>query len=296
MRAFNHYETLAQHASDLIHWVEGSGPLLQEPRPITGGIGNNLDIKLIKAPLKLSQADVVLADRTPSDLSLIHKPGLTVLWRLKAANNQTLNNIQGKSDPSNLLNRPEENSYKVSGTIADKHNRINPREFHLTQVGNFIDVNDPLAKGHEIKLYRSVHGSKMGSLGGVDGRIQWDDGDVASWAIITCKVTLKHTIGIRSYSAQADVNGDFRLAFSALPFPKKEGDSRPPYQCELSISALKSVSGEKWHQPDDFMSAELKKLDADEFNNSIDLEFHAGTIQRLKSFNSDAFLIVKKTI
>ena len=68
------YETLAQHASDLIHWIEGSGSVLQESRPLTSGIGNNLDIKLISAPLKLDPANILLADRTPSDLSLTHKP------------------------------------------------------------------------------------------------------------------------------------------------------------------------------------------------------------------------------
>lgn len=287
-------ETLVQYASDLIHWVEGSGPISQQSRPMTGGIENNLKVELITAPLKLDSDNIAIADRTPSDLFITNKPGLTVLWRLDAANNQTLSYVQNSSD--SVLSRPIEEPYKVTGIISDKQNRINPREFHLTHAGNFIDVNDPLAKGHEIKLYRSVLGSKMGSLGGLEGRLQWDDGSVASWAIITCKVTLMHTTGTRSYSAQADKNGDFRLAFAALPFPKKEGDSRPPYQCELSISALKAVSGEEWHQPDDFISAELKKLDADEFNNSIELDFHTGNIQRLKSFNSDAFLILKKTI
>ena len=108
-------------------------------------------------------------------------------------------------------------------------------------------------------------------------------------------MTLKHTTGTHSYSAQADINGDFRLAFASLPFPKKEGDSRPPYACKLSVSALKTTSEEAWHQPDDFIDAELKKLDVDAFSASIDFNFHTGKTQRLKSLDSDVFLIIKET-
>lgn len=291
----NIYETLVRHASDLVHWIEGSGPVLQESRPLAGGFSEHLEFTLIDAPLKLDPESVLVADRTPSDLSFTHKPGTTVLWRLRAKDNETLTNVQKKTDSADLLKRPVEDGYKVSGTVSDKQRRINPREFNLVDVGNFIDVSDPAARGHEVKLYRSPLGTQMGSLGGLQGRVLWDTGEAASWAIITCQVTLKHTTGTRSYSAQADINGDFRLAFASLPFPKKEGDSRPPYACKLSIAALKSVSGEEWHQPDDFISAELKKFDADEFNASIDLNFEAGKKQRLKSFGSDELLILKPT-
>jgi len=289
----NRFETLVQHASDLVHWVEGSGPIQEQSRVIASEFSKSLNVTLIDAPSKLEKEAILSADRTPSDLSLTHKPGVTILWRRKAANNQSLNNVQGKDDAETLLNRPLEDSYKVSGVIFDKQFRVNPREFHLTNVGNFIDVKDALAKGHEVKLYRSVLGTKMGSLGGIEGRLQWNDGKAASWAIITCEVTLKHTTGTRSYSAQADIHGDFRLVFSALPFPKKEGEIRPPYSCKLSISALKKASGEQWHQPDDFVSVEIKEIDDNEFNASIDFDFKTGTTQRLKSSNSDAFLILK---
>ncbi len=289
----NRFETLAQHASDLVHWVEGSGPILQQSRVIANGFANSLNISLIDAPSKLEQENILAVDRTPSDLSLTHKPGVTVLWRRTAANNLSMKNVQGKSDAETLLNRPIEESYRVSGFIFDKQFHINPREFHLTNVGNFVDVKDASAKGHEVKLYRSVLGSKMGSLGGLEGCLQWNDGKVASWAIITCEVTLKHTTGTRSYSAQADIHGDFRLVFSALPFPKKEGEIRPPYRCKLSISALQSASGEQWHQPDDFVSVEIKEIDDNAFKDSIDFDFKTGTSQRLTSSNSDAFLIIK---
>lgn len=290
---FSIFETQARHASDLIHWVEGSGPLLQESRPLANALNNTLEINLLDAPLKLATENILLSDRTPSDLSLTHKPGISILWRLNAQGEHTLISVHDKSNTSDANNRPVEDAYKVSGTIADRHKRINPREFNLVDVGNFIDVSDPDAKGYEVKLYRSPSGTQMGSLGGLQGRMQWDTGEVASWAIITCEVTLKHTTGTRSYSAQADINGDFRLAFSSLPFPKKEGDSRPPYVCVLSVKALKTASEEAWHQPDDFVSAELKKLDVNEFNASIGFDFHAGKTQRLKSLDSDAFLIIK---
>lgn len=292
---FSVFETQARHASDLIHWVEGSGPILEDARPLANALTHTLDIQLITAPLKLNAESILPADRTPSDLVLTHKPGVTVLWKSRAQNDERLISVHDKDNTADAYVRPVEDAYKVSGTIVDKQKRINPREFNLSDVGNFIDVSDPAAKGHEVKLYRSPLGTQMGSLGGLQGRLQWDTGEVASWAIITCKVTLKHTTGTRSYSAQADINGDFRLAFSSLPFPKKEGDSRPPYVCQLSVSALKTASEATWHQPDDFVSAELKKLDVDEFNASIGFDFHAGTTQRLRSLASDAFLIIKET-
>jgi len=292
---FQVFETQARHASDLVHWVEGSGPVFEDARPLAHALANSLEISLIDAPLKIDPENILLADRTPSDLSLTHKPGVTVLWRLNAGNDKTLIGVYSKTDSADARTRPLEATYKVSGTIVDKQKRVNPREFNLVDVGNFIDVSDPAAKGHEVKLYRSPLGTQMGSLGGLQGRIQWDTDEAASWAIITCEVTLKHTTGTHSYSAQADINGDFRLAFASLPFPKKEGDSRPPYACSLSVSALKTASKEAWHQPDDFVDAELKKLDADEFNVSIDFDFHTGKTQRLKSLASEAFLIIKET-
>ncbi len=288
-------EVYVRHASDLVHWVEGSGPVLNELRPLASDANSELKITLIEAPKKMLPDDIQLQDRTPSDLKLTHKPGLSILWRLNAGNGQVLNQLKEKNDSDLLIQRPLENSYRVNGTISDSLKKINPREFNLSDVGNFIDVSDASAKGHEVKIYRSPSGTKMGSIGGLQGRLLWDSGEVASWAIIICQVTLKHITGSRSYLAQADINGDFRLAFSALPFPKMEGDSRPPYECELSVTALKSVSGKKWHQPDDFIAAELKKINANEFSESIDLSFQSGTKQRVKSFSSDAFLVLKET-
>lgn len=289
------FETLARHASDLVHWVEGSGPVLDDSRPLDSAVRDTLDVTFIDAPLKLEPENILPADRTPKDLSVTHKPGLMVLWRLNAKDGRAMMGVQGvnESEVQHPISRPVEDAYKASATISDRANRLNPREVNLSDLGNFIDVKDPLAKGHEVKLYRSPLGTKMGSLGGLQGSVKWNTGEVASWAIITCEVTLKHTTGKRSFSAQADINGDFRLAFSSLPFPKKEGDERPPYKCTLKAKALKSASGQAWHQPDDFVDAEVKKLNADEFSTSIDLDFHAGSIQRLKSSGSDAYLVLK---
>jgi len=302
---FQVFETQARYASDLVHWVEGSGPVFDQPRPLAHALENTLEINLLDAPLKIDPESILLTDRTPSDLTLTHKTGVMILWRLNANDSKTLISAHAKNSSADARTRPLETAYKVSGTISDQQKRVNPREFNLVDVGNFIDVSDPLAKGHEVKLYRSPMGTQMGSLGGVQGRIQWDTGEIASWAIITCEVTLKHTTGTHSYSAQADINGDFRLAFASLPFPKKEDDSRPPYACTLTVSALKSASQQKWHQPDDFVTAELKELvgddeegedeDEDEFSESIDFDFFTGKIQRLKSMGSDAFLIIKET-
>lgn len=291
----NIYETLARHASDLVHWVEGSGPVLADSRPLGGNLSDDLQIALLDTALKNDPDTASAADRTPSDLTLTHKPSLMVLWRIRARDDSTLGSVQGGSDPASVIERPLEDSYKVSGTVVDKRNRINPREFNLADVGNFIDVSDADAKGHEVKLYRSPLGTRLGSLGGLQGRLQWDTSEPASWAIITCEVTLLHTTGTRSYSAQADINGDFRLAFASLPFPKMQGNSRPPYACTLSIRILKTASGERWHQPDDFAGAELKKLTENVFSASIDLDFIAGTTQRVTSSGSDDFLIVKNT-
>jgi len=290
----NIYESLVQHASDLIHWVEGSGAMLDDARPLTAGLSNELNTRLIDHPSKLTPQNVSDEDRTPQDLKLSHKPGLAVLWRLRAKNGLTLSALRKKTDPVEILDRPQEDPYKVSGLVFHEQQQINPREFNLNEVGNFIDVSDSAAKGFEVKLYRSPRGTTMGSLGGLFGRMQWSSGEPASWAIISCEVTLKHTTGTRSYNAQADINGDFRLAFASLPFPKKEGDSRPPYACKLSVKALKPASGEDWHQPDDFIPVELKKFDADEFATSIDLNFFAGKTQRLKSTASDAFLVIQE--
>jgi len=291
----NVYETQVKHASDLVHWVEGSGPELEASRPVAGSLSKNLDIKLIEAPLKFDAQTVPLADRTPSDLTVTHKSGVMILWRFRASGDLKLRRVLDKSDSVDGLVRPLEDAYKVSGVISDRLRQFNPREFNLLDVGNFIDVADPTAKGHEVKLYRSPQGTQMGSLGGLQARLQWDTGEPASWAIITCQVTLRHTTGTRSYHAQADINGDFRLAFAALPFPKKEGDSRPPYVCSITVTALKTASGTDWHQPDDFISGELKSLDADEFNPGIGLNFQAGITQRLISSGSDAFLIIRNT-
>ena len=164
---FQVFETQARHASDLVHWVEGSGPVFDDARPLAHALANTLEINLIDAPLKIDPENILLVDRTPSDLSLTHKPGVTVLWRLNASDDKTLISVHTKNNSANARTRPLEAAYRVSGTVSDKQKRINPREFNLVDVGNFIDVSDPSAKGHEVKLYRSPMGTQMGSLGGL---------------------------------------------------------------------------------------------------------------------------------
>ena len=285
------YEFLTRHASDVVHWVEGSGVVLDHSRPLHVAGGDTLNLQLVHLPENENSP----ADWTPKDLTVTHKPGMMILWRRYAQGDRVMVGARevNENKEDYPLDRPTETAYRFRAKVVDYENRFNPREINLSDVGNYIDVSDESATGHEVKLYRSPKGTRMGSMGGLQGTIKWNSGEVASWAIITCEVKVMPGNDKRSFVAQADVNGDFRLAFSSIPFPKKQGNKRPPYECEIFVKALKSASGAAWPQPDEFSDVEIMELDKDDFESSIELDFDAGSIQRLISSDSDAYLIVK---
>ncbi|MCG6942859.1 MAG: carboxypeptidase regulatory-like domain-containing protein [Thiohalocapsa sp.] len=214
-------ETNLLHADGALVWLDAT----------TGDPDDTETMSSIRDPL------AVTLTSHPRDLRWLAKPGRLVLWRRPSGPM-----IRGEADHAELA-RPTLTPYRIAGTAADPTGRFNPLRFDLTVTGS---------AGQPLLLYRSPFGAHTASgpdtgAGGVlEGTLRYEatgdpalDGQPARWALLRLDVTLvpadaDNPAQVRSFVAQADANGDFRLLLRRLP-PLSDGVDH--YGASLSIQA-----------------------------------------------------------
>lgn len=184
-------ETLVLHASDFVEWIDASG-VQGVPRRTVPAQG--LDIRLTQAP---------------SDLKLIHKTAGTALWRREPEGLCLV--IDGEAMPADLV-PPEEAVFAVAGEVRDRAGIFLPRRFAF-------DAGK--RTGHRLRLFRSPLGTRLGSAGGLYGRLALEDGTPVPWALLELRVTPPLATPL-DFVAQSDGQGEFRLSLERLPALTKD--------------------------------------------------------------------------
>lgn len=199
-------ETCLWHGSDWIAWIDRSGDARPAVRPL-------VDVPLV----------VRFTGRPPADLTVVHQRGRTLLWRRRP---DTLRRTEaGEVDAAGRL-RPVVPNYALAGELSDPAGRYLPRRFALA-VGS--------AGGHGLAVYRAPLGVHYRSAGGLQGRVLFEDGTPAAWALIEVEVTPPLT-GPLPFVAQADGHGEFRLALDRLPALTKDAPTKK-YAATLRVRA-----------------------------------------------------------
>ena len=250
MKAIRVLETNILHASDVIHWLDGT--TAEEPAEMLRAN--------VLPHLELSTA--------PTDLRIVNTYGKTAL--LRRPSNEMVDGRASAAD----LQRPAATPYVVAGTVSDPDGRIVPRAFSIT-AGNVA--------GHALVVYPSLLGTRFGTAGGLLGTLRFTgSGAAVPWAILTLAVTtaVDDTLTFR---AQADGRGDFMLPLNRLP-PLPEGIDH--YAGELSIAASSDAEAATPVDPDELSTAmELGDLDANTFAVAIVVNVVPGEIRLIRSSN-----------
>lgn len=258
-------ESVILHASDAIYWVDGSGLTPAKPR------------------LPLQQRLFLELDKPPSNLKLVEKLGVTLLWRNQGSV------VAGKATAAQKK-RKTETTYPIKGRITDPSRVFNPRSFEL-MAGN--------ATGREILLYRSPFGTKTRKQGFLFGNLVYQDlmNKPASWALLELSVTVitQPQIKKQIFQAQADSNGDFVLSLGGLPFIKKDATNKT-YPATLTIKGAHSASDSKVFDPDKLEAFKIKANDSENFLTEFALELTPDSILRItsKSASDNKPVVLKK--
>jgi len=245
-------ETNILHASDVIYWLDGSTGVeeadMQRLDPI-------LSVRL---------------DAAPTDLQLLHTAGKTALWRKTAG--VMVKGLANETDKQ----RPDEETYDITGTVSDVQRRYIPRRFTI-EAGN--------GAGHGVVLYPTPFGTRLGRGGGLRGTMRFDgNGQPAVWALLTLTVdlTLGATLVCR---AQSDAHGDFIIAMHRLP-PLPEGSDH--YAANLTVQALAEATPDEAVDPADLAAMNLGELSVDDsFAASIALSVVPGELALIRSSSRD---------
>ena len=246
-------ETCLWHASDWIAWIDRSGDARNTVQP------------LVDVPLALR-----FTGQPPRDMTVIQKPGRTLLWRRLPENLRRTE--PGEVDTAGRM-RPAVPAYALEGELSDPSGRYLPRRFAL---------NAGTAAGHRIPVYRAPLGVRYRSAGGLQGRAVFTDGTPAAWAVIELEVT-PPLAGTLPFVTQADGNGEFRLALDRLPALTKDA---PVTQYPASLRVRASLAAAKaWHEdrilvdPDGLPVVQVNALPA--------LAVTPGQVARLASAGGD---------
>lgn len=257
-------ETTILQAVDILRWVDGAS-----------GTSDAVDAK---RPI-----DHVLAlqlSAGPSDLVVRHRTGATALWR---RGDTTL--VKGAADASQL-ERPAGLSFALSATVFDPRGAYNPRRISLT-------AGDGAA--HTLMLFPSPRAISFGPGGGLMGRLCYAADDrPAAWACLTLTVTIGPT-GQLEFWAQADADGQFRLAMSRLP-PLPHGKDH--YAAKLHVKAVPGAGAKT--PPDlsvdtDFHTMAILKPEhhpaAHQFTTALPLQVKPAEVQRLASVDKTSLAL-----
>lgn len=259
-------ETLIIHAGDLIEWRESSGYVGQTPRRV--------------AP----QALTIEFTQAPTALRVFHKPAGTLLWHKNAAGPSMV--VAGEATEDDLTAMPT-SSYALQGKVSDPAGRYLPRNFSFT-LGNSSE--------HNVALYHSPLGARFGQGGGIYGRVGFDTGAVAPWALIHLSVTPPLGSAIE-FVAQTDQHGEFRLPLEHLPALTKDAPA-PTYSAKLEIAASVSATPENPLDPDTLSPIKIAKGKNNNgkstFANTLDLAITPGAVANVVSPKHD-LIVLKST-
>jgi hypothetical protein len=253
-------ETCLWHASDWIAWIDRSGDARPAVQP------------LVDVPLAIQ-----FTGRPPRDLTVVQKPGRTLLWR---STPDTLRRTEpGEVDEAGRR-RPAVPAYALEGELSDPSGRYLPRRFAL---------NAGAAAGHPIPVYRSPLGVSYRAGGGLHGRAVFEDGTPAAWAVIELEVT-PPLAGALPFVTQADGHGEFRLALDRLPALTKDAPVKQ-YPASLRVRASLAAA-QDWR--DDRTLADPDGLPVVQVDALPALKIAPGQVARLASTDSQD-LILKTT-
>lgn len=242
-------ETCLWHASDWIAWIDRSGDARTSVEP------------LVDVPLAIR-----FTGRPPKDMTVIQKPGRTLLWRNKP---DSLRRTEpGEVDTAGRM-RPAVPAYALEGELSDPSGRYLPRRFAL---------NVGTASGHSVPVYRAPHGVSYRSAGGLQGRVVFTDGTPAAWAVLEL-VVAPPLAGALPFVTQADGHGEFRLALDRMPALTKDAPVKK-YPATLSVRASLEAA-RAWRLKQTVADPDL--LPVATVRAPPDLEIEPGKITRLAS-------------
>jgi len=252
MTRFKVLETNILHASDVIHWLDGTSAE-EEARM------SRLDRPVA---LQLSQR--------PPDLHFVHGPGKTAFWR--RPDDEIIDGEASDDDKR----RPDAATFVVAGEVFDPSTRFNPRRFSL-ELG--------ASNGHAIVLYPSPVGTRFGASGGVIGSVRLETAArPLSWALVTLTVTTAFGDTL-TFRAQASAHGDFLLPTRRLPpLPESIDD----YVGTLSVSASLDADPQAPVDPADFVALGIGQPGIENtFLESVEIRLVPGEVRPIRSFGRD---------
>lgn len=240
-------ETLIRQSSDVIRWVDATGRVGQESPVLNAlhiALADDMDIK---------------------DLSFLHKPGASVIWRSKLAGDTQLQ----RSIDSNPLTetdkqRPTEIGYQLKGTVIDPAGVFNPRSFEKNCGNNSYP---------QIALYRSVTGTRLSQNKFLQGILRYQKqpdethAQPAAWALVSLQVNLSSTGDTFDFNAQADANGYFQLPVTRLsPAMLTAG-----FGAVFSVKANKVQSSQAFPDPDQMTAMQIAVENGLIFTDTLDV-------------------------
>jgi hypothetical protein len=253
----NVLETSIMHASDIVYWLDGT----------SGANSVESDLQRLDCEMSINFAT------KPRDLEIVHKKGCMAMWR---RSDVTL--VSGRAQEADLQ-YPGGDSYLIEGVVRDKDGLYNPRRFSITAGG---------ASGHTVVMYPSPKGARFGKGGGLIGSLRFQsDNAPAAWALLELEVTVAPNSKMH-FKAQADGNGDFRLAMNRLPPLTENVDS---YEAELSVRADDTASADAPIDPAELSEMEIGRLEHSGFESEVELEVRPGEVQHIKSHDEDTLIV-----
>lgn len=215
-------ETLIRQTSDVICWLDATGRVGQQ--------------KLVLNPLAI-QLD---KDLPVKGLTILHKPGCSVIWRQQLADDLLLQRTVAPGRATEeQKQRPVEEPYLLKGTVRDPSGTFNPRIFQKNCGNNSYP---------QIPMYRSPVGTRLSQNKSLQGVLQFQkqDGEArakpASWALVSLLVTLSSTGDSYTFNAQADINGYFQIPVTRL----SQGMLSAGFSATFSVEADKTQSGSEF--------------------------------------------------
>jgi hypothetical protein len=241
-------ETLIRQASDVIRWMDATGRVGQES-PVLN-------------PLQIALAD----DIEVKQLSILHKPGASIIWRADipgAVNLQRSIDIGRPTDADKQ--RPTEPVYELKGTVVDPTGIFNPRAFAKKNCGNNSFPH--------IALYRSLLGTRLSQNKSLQGILHYQkqadetSSQPAGWALVSLRVTLGTTGDSFDFNAQADANGYFQLPVTRLSLTMLTAG----FSAVFSVKANKAQSAQAFPDPDQMTDMQIAIEDGLVFTDTLDV-------------------------
>ncbi|AEG00839.1 hypothetical protein [Methylomonas methanica] len=237
-------ETLIRQTSDVIRWLDGTGREGQQS-PVLSALQIELDSDL---PVK--------------GLSLLHKPGISIIWRSQLPDAEQLQRTEapGRATETQMA-RPTETPYQLKGTVRDPSGTFNPRSFSKNCGNNSYP---------QIALYRSAAGTRLSQNKSLQGilRHQKQPGESiampASWALVTLQVNLSSTGDSFIFNAQADIDGYFQMPVTRLSVAMLSAG----FAAELSVKADKAQTGTAFPDPDQMTAMRIALADSGVFSDT----------------------------